>query len=117
LSSRQAAFGPAGVVAPAQHQHTNRHHHQREEEQELLSVDRLAERGPDQRAEDARGRVHSAALPLDRMRAGMAGEAGARIGGHRQCARSDRDVRAGHPDEVDHQRHREDRAAAAHQPE
>ena len=47
----------------------------------------------------------------------MVGEAGGRVGGDRERAGSNRDMRARHADQIDHQGNGEDRAAAADEAE
>ena len=92
-------------------------HHQREQRQQLVPVQHLAEDRTEEGAEDAGGRERQRAGPHDSAAAGMIGEIDRRIGGDRDRAGADRDMRFGNADHIDHQRHRQDRAAAADEAE
>ena len=58
----------------------------------------------------------SAQTPSHGAAAGMVRQIDRGVGRNRNRAGADRQMRVGHADHIDHQRHREDRAAAADQP-
>src|SRR3546814_16085641 len=62
-------------------------------------------------------RIEKAAAPFDRPSARVLRESRGGVGGDGERARSDRDMGAGDADKIDHQRHGEDRAAAAYEAE
>ena len=82
-----------------------------------MSVDRLAECRAEERARDTGSGEHGGARPLHRSRAGMVDQVGECVDRDRQSARPDGAMRVGYSDHIEKQRHRQDRAAAADQPQ
>jgi hypothetical protein len=81
------------------------------------AVHHLAEDRARERAGNSRRGEHQRARPNDGAAAGMIRQVDRRIRGHRDGAGADRDMGVGHADHIDHQRHRQDRSAAADQAE
>ena len=87
--------GSALGLAAAQHQHADDDHQQREQEQQLLAVDALAEGRTGEVAPTTPAPAYI--RPQRQLHVAVArvvDQAGRGIGGHRQRARADRDVRA-----------------------
>ena len=105
------------ATARPQHQQADDDHQHAEQQQQAVAVDHLAELGAAGRPDHAGDREHHRAWPLHRARTGVADQVGGGAGRHRDRAGADRDMGRGHADHVDHQRHGQDRAAAADQPE
>jgi hypothetical protein len=78
-----------------------------------LPVDQLADRRADERAKHACRTVEASAAPLDRTVTGMLDKPGGGIRRDRESACADRKMRVWYANDINHQRDREDGAAAA----
>ncbi len=112
LASALRPFNP-DLLAPAKHQHANDNHDDREQEQQPLAVERLSGGRSGKGPGNAGGGIDQPAAPLYCPVPGMVEEAKRGVGGDRQRAGSDRDMRALDAHQIDHQRNGEDRPAAA----
>src|SRR6185437_6601376 len=113
----EAHIGIAAGVARIEHRQRHRQHHQAEQEEEMLAVDQFAEARAQRRASDARDRKHDGTGPLHIALPRMGDQVGESIDRHGKRAGPDRDMRRAHADDIDQERHGEDRAAAAEQTE
>ena len=115
--ARQAHVGYAALVAAEQHHRSDDQHQQREEDDQALAVDPLAEARAGERANPAGDGEDDGATPLHCAGARVIDDAHDRVGGDRHSTRADRDVGLGNADDIEQQRHGEDRSAAADQAE
>jgi hypothetical protein len=99
--------------ATGQHQAGDDEHQYREEHQQFLAVDRLAQARSGERAEHAGRGEHEGAAPFHRSPARVLHNVRGGTDGDGERTRADRHVRARHTHQVDQQRHRQDRSAAA----
>ena len=113
---READAGVAGGALAQQHQGGDDDHQHAEQQQQLLPVERLAEWEP-----SAAPSTPAAAKTSAQGQLTLPARACPQIGGgadrHGDRARADRDMRRGDADDIDQQRHGQDRAAAADQAE
>jgi hypothetical protein len=102
---------------PGEHHRRNDHHQYGKKYQQLLTVHDLAQAGAAERPDHPGDSEDAGASPLHRLHAGVRHEVCGRIHCDGERGGADGDVNARHTDNVDHQRHCEDGAAAAHQAE
>ena len=100
-------------AAPHGHGCGDHDHQHTEQEEKLLPIGIFADRGTDRRADDAANGKYDRYRPIHIAAPGMVDHVDEGVQTHCDGAGADGDVGRLHADDVDQQRHREDRSAAA----